>query len=420
VIQPPDITEYLTALRLRSRFIVLVAVLCALAIGGLTAFRQEPKVQVGYWIGDSGDRGIATLLGAPASIVPAFNVDVIIGEIKIDILANHHDRWEAGLISVGTTGSGNQLVVNVVDEREEVSRALALEILDRAVQRHRTEFQSNLNRIEAATAERVTYLVSEISDLRTSSSMNSGVETFMVYSELLGHQRMLAGLDQMRLSDTGGITDPTQLGIAKETDLRSPITFGLLGLILGMVLAGAITVTRRFFEPRILSAEDIERAVFVPRFIEVIRSLDPTAGSSPFIGLAAAVSMGLDSSRSQAIQLVGAPGSFDLPTISSGLAEALDSLGLRSDSFEIATQDKTLSETLAIAAEQITKSQGIAVLATMPLADDLADAVAIGRLATRSVVVVSAGETRLSELSEIVREFEVSGIDCDGILIVSN
>jgi Mrp family chromosome partitioning ATPase len=52
--------------------------------------------------------------------------------------------------------------------------------------------------------------------------------------------------------------------------------------------------------------------------------------------------------------------------------------------------------------------------------EDLAAAVAIGRLATQSVIVVSAGETRLSALSEIVREFEVSGIDCDGVLIISN
>jgi hypothetical protein len=52
--------------------------------------------------------------------------------------------------------------------------------------------------------------------------------------------------------------------------------------------------------------------------------------------------------------------------------------------------------------------------------ENLADAVAIGRLTSRSVIVVSARETRLSTLSEIVREFEVSGIDCDGVLILSN
>ena len=37
------------------------------AIGGLTAFRQEPRIQVGYWIGDSGDREIATVIRSPPS-----------------------------------------------------------------------------------------------------------------------------------------------------------------------------------------------------------------------------------------------------------------------------------------------------------------------------------------------------------------
>ena len=148
--------------------------------------------------------------------------------------------------------------------------------------------------------------------------------------------------------------------------------------------------------------------------------MDTTTGSNRFIGLAAAATGGLDSSGDQAIQLVGAPGSFDLTAISSGLAEALNSLSLRSESFVTTTKEKTLSETLAVAAEQIAKSPGIAILATTPAVEDLAAAVAIGRLATQSVIVVSAGETRLSALSEIVREFEVSGIDCDGVLIISN
>jgi hypothetical protein len=419
VIQPPNITEYLAAIRLRFRFVVVVAVICALLVGGLTALLREPKVQVGYWIGDSGDRDIAQLLGAPASIVPAFEPGVVASELEVDLLTNHNERWLSGLISIEIP-STNRVVVVVVDEHEGVARTLASEILNRVVQRYRVEFQSNLDRIGTATEARVTYLLSEIDLLRSSSSANTGVETFMVYTELLGHQRVLAGLDQIRLSDTGGITNPSQFGIPKETDVASPITFGLLGLILGIVLAVATTIVRRFFEPRILSAEDIKRAVFVPRFIEIIRSLDSTTGSNRFIGLAAATTGGMDTSGDQAIQLVGAPGSFDLTAISSGLAEALNSLGLRSESFVTTTKETTLSETLAVATEQITESPGIAILATTPAMEDLAAAVAIGRLTTHSVIVVSAGETRLSALSEIVREFEVSGIDCDGVLILSN
>lgn len=419
MIQPPNITEYLAAIRLRFRFVVVVAVICALLVGGLTALLREPKVQVGYWIGDSGDRDIAQLLGAPASIVPAFEPGVVASELEVDLLTNHNERWLSGLISIEIP-STNRVVVVVVDEHEGVARTLASEILNRVVQRYRVEFQSNLDRIGTATEARVTYLLSEIDLLRSSSSANTGVETFMVYTELLGHQRVLAGLDQIRLSDTGGITNPSQFGIPKETDVASPITFGLLGLILGIVLAVATTIVRRFFEPRILSAEDIKRAVFVPRFIEIIRSLDSTTGSNRFIGLAAATTGGMDTSGDQAIQLVGAPGSFDLTAISSGLAEALNSLGLRSESFVTTTKETTLSETLAVATEQITESPGIAILATTPAMEDLAAAVAIGRLTTHSVIVVSAGETRLSALSEIVREFEVSGIDCDGVLILSN
>jgi hypothetical protein len=84
------------------------------------------------------------------------------------------------------------------------------------------------------------------------------------------------------------------------------------------------------------------------------------------------------------------------------------------------TEGKTLSETLSVAANQIASSPGVSVVATRANVENLADAVAIGRLTSRSVIVVSARETRLSTLSEIVREFEVSGIDCDGVLILSN
>ncbi len=411
--------EYLTAVRHRLRFIVAAAVLGALLIGGLTALLREPKVQVAYWVGDSGDREIALLLGAPASIVPVFDTDDISIEIEVDLLATNNKRWLDGLISIDTL-SEDRLVVNVVDQDKDVAKALAHEILNRAVQRHRAEFQSNLDRIETATEQRVTFLLSELGDLQSSPSESTGVQTFMVYTELLGHQRVLAGLTQLRLSQTGGITEPSELGVPVEKDPSSPITFGLLGLILGTVLASAATVVRRFFEPRILSAEDVERAVFTPRFIEIIRSLDASADSNRFIGLAAAATGGLDSSDDQAIQLVGAPGNYDLAAISRSLAEALNSLGLHSQSFEAVTEGKMLSETLAVAANQIASSPGISVVATRANVQDLADAVAIGRLTSRSVIVVSARETRLSTLSEIVREFEVSGIDCDGVLILSN
>ena len=46
MIQPPEMIEYLTAVRHRLRFIVAAAVLGALLIGGLTALLREPKVQV--------------------------------------------------------------------------------------------------------------------------------------------------------------------------------------------------------------------------------------------------------------------------------------------------------------------------------------------------------------------------------------
>ncbi|MDP6078201.1 MAG: hypothetical protein QF638_08450, partial [Acidimicrobiales bacterium] len=193
MIQPPEMIEYLTAIRHRFRFIVAAAVLGALLIGGLTALLREPKVQVAYWVGDSGDREIALLLGAPASIVPAFNIGYISIEIEVDMLATNNKRWLDGLIFIGTL-SGDRLVVNVVDQDEDVAKALAHEILNRAVQRHRAEFQSNLDRIETATEQRVTFLLSELGDLQSSPSESTGVQTFMVYTELLGHQRVLAGL----------------------------------------------------------------------------------------------------------------------------------------------------------------------------------------------------------------------------------
>lgn len=418
--QAPSIPEYVRALRQRVRWILLAAFIFAGLFGGISALIIGSTVRVNYYIEDSGDRTVAALVGAPSAVVPNFRVNQIVGEIELDLLANFNRSFIEETLIVRPSKSGLQVVVESTDGDERISVENALNILNRAVERHRIEFQMNLERIETATTQRVAELFHELDSLDRADGEISGVQTFMIYSELLGHQRMLAGLDQLRLINTGGVTDPVQLGIPVYQGNIRAITFGFLGLILGTVIAGCLIIVRRFFEPRILSSEDIVRSVFAPRFIELITCPVEGCHSSDLIGLAAALSSVVESSeKSWSIQLVSVDADMRPDGIATTLVEALQSLGYSAGSLSPDIDRLEVSEVLTQVGAHVNNDPGATIISTANPPDNLAMPIAIGRVTDRTVVIAHSGVTRISSLREIVRELEVSGIDCDGVALIS-
>jgi hypothetical protein len=375
--------------------------------------------QVSYYTGPSGDRELASLVGAPTGLIPTFSIDMVISETKNDLLTNYTKDYKNRNLIVGASGIGDYLIVNgIYPDVEEASRR-SQEIIDRIIERHRAIFRNNLERAKAATEQRVEELMVSLSAI-VEDSQTAGVQTFMLYGELLGHQKVLAGIAQLDLDGKGGVLDPAQLNIPLEVEQASPVTRGLLGLLLGMALVTALVIVRRFFEQRILTIEDLERSELPLRFVEQVKYRDGAFDADDLVKVGAALSAGAVANTLQPLyQMAGIEDSEEFLDLAEGLLGALSSLGT---SLELIFLDQsvrdveTFSKTLQ---GQLDSSKHGLLVATPGSTNESAKATRVGRIADQTLLIAYAGSSTLPSLKRCLDDFRASGINCEGVLLVT-
>ena len=309
--------------------------------------------------------------------------------------------------------------MSVIDNDKAVAATLANEILDRVVSRHRAEYDQRLDRVAAATSARIQQLLEQSNNLANLDTQSAGVQSFIVFSELIAHQRILAGIAQLELSTTRGILDPEMLGVPRKVNRVNPITSGALGLVLGLVLATGIVAVFRFFETRILLPEDIERAGFPLRFVEAIATPTGNIRQLDLVGAATAMTANLALDEARSIQVFGIDDDDRFADIALGLESAIGSLGFRVERLDLTLGVLETREFVEQVRSNARRSTGLLLVYTASASGPASTPVAVGANVDQTVLVGYCGKSRNASIRSLLREFEASAIICDGVVLVN-
>jgi hypothetical protein len=174
----------------------------------------------------------------------------------------------------------------------------------------------------------------------------------------------------------------------------------------------------RFFEPRILVPEDIERAGLPLRFVEAVPT--PTRGIQQLdlVGAATAMTANLATGEARSIQVFGMDDDDRFAAIAMGLESAISSLGFSVEQLDLTAGELETHEFVEQVRDHSRRLSGLLLVYTASASGPASTPFAVGSNVDQTVLVGYCGKSRNSTLRDLLREFEASDILCDGIVLV--
>lgn len=398
-VRAKTMAEYLRALSANALTIGAVAVLLAL-LAGLQASRSSARSERTY------DIRIASA-DAAAVGVTGLSADVL-GVPDPDVVARSATESRRRLLpelpstaTVSAAGSNDLARVRVigVGASDAEADAQAKAFADAIVARERAAISARLDRVSQLLAAQLDDATKQVAAARaglagaaTGGASAAEVELVQALAEQAGIRRALTAVGELRQTGLTIVGEPEPVGDVRPVPSSGPLTFGILGFVLGAVLAAGAVLVWTFFDCRVRSRADLERIL---ADVPVLGAVVGEGTADDYLAPAVALARALPATGSNVVHLMVVGDVADRQGAASALVAMLERAG-RSAALGSLQGD---SDAAALAARLRADGGDRLVLVPTGGVEAAGDAALVASVAAGSVLLVAAGRARDVEVA---------------------